>query len=91
MDRENIIKAVKEARSLAKPRNFTQSVDLVVNLKELDLTRPENRLKQQVVLPHGRGKEPKIAVIAKGDLAAQAEEMGLTVIRQEELEELGKK
>jgi len=90
MDREKILKGVKEARSLAKPRNFTQSVDLTVNLKELDLTRPENRLKQQIVLPHGRGKEAKIAVIAKGDLAAQAEEMGLTVIRQEELEELGK-
>jgi large subunit ribosomal protein L1 len=90
MDREKIMKAVKEARSLAKPRNFTQSVDLIVNLKELDFTRPENRIKQNVVLPHGRGKDAKIAVIGKGDLAAQAEEMGLTVIRQEELEELGK-
>ncbi len=90
MDREKIMKAVKEARSLAKPRNFTQSVDLIVNLKELDFTRPENRIKQNVVLPHGRGKDAKIAVIGKGDLAAQAEELGLTVIRQEELEELGK-
>jgi large subunit ribosomal protein L1 len=90
MDREKILQAVKEARRLAKPRNFTQSFDLVVNLKELDLSKPENRLKEEVVLPHGRGKEAKIAVIAKGDLAAQAEEMGLTVIRQEELEELGK-
>ncbi|MBA2840663.1 large subunit ribosomal protein L1 [Methanococcus maripaludis] len=81
---------MKEARTLAKPRNFTQSVDLIVNLKELDLTRPENRLKEQIVLPSGRGKDVTIAVIAKGDLAAQAEDMGLTVIRQEELEELGK-
>ncbi|EHP86590.1 50S ribosomal protein L1 [Methanotorris formicicus] len=90
MDREKILQAVKEARRLAKPRNFTQSFDLVVNLKELDLSRPENRLKEEIVLPHGRGKEAKIAVIAKGDLAAQAEELGLTVIREEELEELGK-
>lgn len=90
MDSEQILKAVKEARTLAKPRNFTQSVDLIVNLKELDLTRPENRLKEQIVLPSGRGKDTKVAVIAKGDLAAQAAEMGLTVIRQEELEELGK-
>jgi len=90
MDSEKILNAVKEARTLAKPRNFTQSVDLIVNLKELDLSRPENRLKEQIVLPSGRGKDVAIAVIAKGDLAAQAEEMGLTVIRQEELEELGK-
>ncbi|WP_459201806.1 50S ribosomal protein L1 [Methanococcus sp. CF] len=90
MDSAKILNAVKEARTLAKPRNFTQSVDLIVNLKELDLTRPENRLKEQIVLPSGRGKDVKIAVIAKGDLAAQAGDMGLTVIRQEELEELGK-
>jgi len=90
MDSEKILNAVKEARTLAKPRNFTQSVDLIVNLKELDLSRPENRLKEQIVLPSGRGKDVAIAVIAKGDLAAQAEDMGLTVIRQEELEELGK-
>ena len=90
MDREKIMKAVKEARALAKPRNFTQSVELIVNLKELDLTKPENRLKEQVVLPHGRGKEAKIAVIAKGDLAVQAEELGLTVIREEDLEKLGR-
>ncbi len=90
MDREKILKAVKEAKALAKPRNFTQSVDLIVNLKELDFTRPENRIRQNVVLPHGRGKDAKIAVIGKGDLAAQAEELGLTVIRQEELDELGK-
>ncbi|HIQ31994.1 50S ribosomal protein L1 [Methanothermococcus sp. SCGC AD-155-E23] len=90
MDREKILKAVKEARARAKPRNFTQSVELIVNLKELDLTKPENRLKEQVVLPHGRGKEAKIAVIAKGDLAAQAEELGLTVIREEDLERLGR-
>jgi len=90
MDRDKILKAVKEARARAKPRNFTQSVELIVNLKEVDLTKPENRLKEQVVLPHGRGKEAKIAVIAKGDLAAQAEELGLTVIREGDLEELGR-
>ncbi|MCS3922411.1 large subunit ribosomal protein L1 [Methanococcus voltae PS] len=90
MDSVKIINAVKEARNSAKPRNFTQSVDLIINLKELDLSRPENRMKQQIVLPSGLGKEINIAVIAKGDLAAQAESMGLTVIRQEELEELGK-
>ena len=64
MDSDKILNAVKEARTLAKPRNFTQSVDLIVNLKELDLTRPENRLKEQIVLPSGRGKDVAIAVIA---------------------------
>ncbi|ENN95760.1 50S ribosomal protein L1P [Methanocaldococcus villosus KIN24-T80] len=90
MDREAILKAVKEARSLAKPRNFTQSFEFIATLKELDMRKPENRIKAEVVLPHGRGKEAKIAVIAEGPLAQQAEELGLTVIRKDQIEELGK-
>jgi len=91
MDREALLQAVKEARELAKPRNFTQSFEFIATLKEIDMRKPENRIKTEVVLPHGRGKEAKIAVIGTGDLAKQAEELGLTVIRKEEIEELGKK
>ncbi|MEO2117294.1 MAG: 50S ribosomal protein L1 [Methanocaldococcus sp.] len=90
MDREALLQAVKEARELAKPRNFTQSFEFIATLKEIDMRKPENRIKAEVVLPHGRGKEAKIAVIGTGDLAKQAEELGLTVIRKEEIEELGK-
>ncbi|WP_457612125.1 50S ribosomal protein L1 [Methanocaldococcus sp.] len=90
MDREAILKAIKKARELAKPRNFTQSFEFIATLKEIDMRKPENRIKTEVVLPHGRGKEAKIAVIGTGDLIKQAEELGLTAIRKEEIEELGK-
>ena len=90
MEREALLQAVKEARELAKPRNFTQSFEFIATLKEIDKRKPENRIKTEVVLPHGRGKEAKVAVIGTGELAKQAEEMGLTVIRKEEIEELGK-
>ncbi|MDK2869672.1 MAG: large subunit ribosomal protein [Pyrococcus sp.] len=87
-DRQKIVKAVKEAKARAKPRNFTQSVEVAVNLKDIDLKRPENRFKLEVVLPHGRGKDVKIAVIADGAVAEAARKLGLDVISSAELEEI---
>ncbi|ASJ10156.1 50S ribosomal protein L1 [Thermococcus sp. P6] len=89
-DRQKIVEAVKEAKTRAKPRNFTQTVEMAVNLRDIDLKRPENRFKLEVVLPNGRGKEPKIAVIADGAVAEAAKRLGLDVISGEELEELAK-
>ncbi|ASJ01376.1 50S ribosomal protein L1 [Thermococcus gorgonarius] len=89
-DRQKLVEAVKEAKARAKPRNFTQTVEIAVNLKDIDLRKPENRFKLEVVLPHGRGKEPKIAVIADGAVAEAAKKLGLDVISGEELEELAK-
>ena len=62
---QEIIDAVKEAKEQAKPRNFTQSIDVIINLKDLDVRKPENRFSEEVALPNGRGKEIKIGVIAK--------------------------
>ncbi|WP_297438839.1 50S ribosomal protein L1 [Thermococcus sp.] len=89
-DRQKILEAVKEAKARAKPRHFTQTVELAVNLRDIDLKKPENRFKLEVVLPHGRGKEPKIAVIADSAVAEAAKKLGLDVISGEQLEELAK-
>lgn len=61
---ENILSAIKEVRSNSKDRNFTQSFDLIVNLKLLDINKPENKMEESVVLPNGRGKEAKIAIFS---------------------------
>ena len=87
-DRQKIVEAVKEAKARAKPRNFTQTVEVAINLKDIDLKKPENRFKLEVVLPHGRGKKINIAVIADGAVAEAAKKLGLDVISGAELEEL---
>ena len=63
MVNENITKAVKNAIDSAPERKFTESVDLVVNLKNLDLSQPKNRITESIVLPNGRGKAIKIGVL----------------------------
>jgi large subunit ribosomal protein L1 len=86
-----IEEAVKKVIEESKPRNFTQSIDVVITIKDLDVNKPENRLDEEVLLPNGRGKDVKVAFIADGELAYQAEQAGADiVINKERLEELGK-
>jgi len=88
---QEILEAVKEAKEQAKPRNFTQSVDIIMNIKDLDVKKPENRFDEEVTLPNGRGKDVVIAFIADGELAVQAKNAGIDlVVTKEGLEELGK-
>ena len=77
---QEIIDAVKEAKEQAKPRNFTQSIDVIINLKDLDVRKPENRFSEEVALPNGRGKEIKIGVIADGELALASKNAGVDVV-----------
>ena len=86
-----IDEAVKKVLEEYTPRNFTQSIDVVITINDLDINKPENRLDEEVLLPNGRGKDVKIAFIAEGELAYQAEQAGADlVINKEKLEELGK-
>ncbi len=90
LEKEKIQKALEELRKHEK-RNFNQSLDLVVKLKDLDLKKPENRLNQTVVLPHQVGKDVKVCVIAAGDLALKSKEAKADlVIGRDQLDELAK-
>lgn len=57
--------AIEKLREEADDRNFTQSVDLVVNVRDLELDDPENRFSQEVSLPHARGDETTVCVIGE--------------------------
>src|SRR3989304_7383824 len=78
---DSVLKAVGEVKKTDK-KKFNQTIDLVVNLKHLDMAKPENRIDQEVVLPSGRGKEVKIALFADGELAHQAKKIVDTVIER---------
>ncbi|MEM5766366.1 MAG: 50S ribosomal protein L1 [Candidatus Aenigmatarchaeota archaeon] len=62
--REKILKAIEELRKNSKKRNFPQTFDLIVSLKEFDIKKPENKFTEDVILPNGRGEEAKIVVFS---------------------------
>ncbi len=69
--KEEAVKLVKQT-STAK---FDESVELALNLN-LDPKKVEQQLRGAVVLPHGTGKTKRILVVAKGEQAKIAKEMG---------------
>ncbi len=89
--KDQLLTALAELRKGETKRGFTQSVELLVKLREIDLKKPENRLNESIELPNSLEKETKVCVIASGDLAtrARAGKADLVVAR-EELDALGK-
>ncbi len=91
VEKEKVKKAVMEAIENSKKRNFTETVEIAVNLKNLDMKKPENRIDAIVTFPHGIGKDRKVAVFAKGDTALKAKEAGADMVfSPEDIDELAK-
>jgi len=84
----DFLKAIKEAKEKAKPRKFNQTFDLVINLKGLDLKKPENRINKEFILPEGRGKEQKVVLISNSATPEDKKLVDL-VIDKAKLEKLG--
>jgi large subunit ribosomal protein L1 len=86
---DTIVDAVSRALDEAPPRNFRETVDLAVNLRDLDLNDPSQRVDESVVLPAGTGQETRIVVFASGETALRAEDVADEVLDGDDLEELG--
>ncbi|GAB3663744.1 50S ribosomal protein L1 [Halopiger thermotolerans] len=80
--------AVARALEEAPDRNFTETVDLAINLRDLDLNEPSNRVDESVVLPSGTGQETRIVVIAEGETAVRAEEVADEVLSEDDVADL---
>ena len=70
----------------AKVAKFDESVEIHVRTG-LNVRHADEQLRGTIALPHGLGKDVKIAVFAKGDKAREAEEAGADVVGAEDLAE----
>lgn len=89
--KDQILTALGELRKPEAKREFTQSVEFIIKLREVDLKKPENRINESVELPNSLDKETKVCVIAGGDLATRAKAgQADLVLAREDLDRLGK-
>ncbi len=56
LNEKEFLEAFKEMREKSKKRNFTQSVELMINFRGLDSKKPENQIDVKVKMPHATGK-----------------------------------
>jgi large subunit ribosomal protein L1 len=89
--KDEVSRALGELRKSITKKKFTQSIDLVVRLREVDLKKPENRINETISLPNPPEKALKVCVIASGDLATRAKSAGADMlIGRQELDNLAK-
>ena len=80
---------VRQAREGAGQRKFSQSVDLTVVLRDIDIKKGFN-VNEVVTLPHKPSHEATICVVGSGDLGTRARRAKIDkVIEQDELDRLG--
>jgi large subunit ribosomal protein L1 len=93
LDNKTLLQAVKEAKEKSGKKNFNQTVDFIMDIKEIDMKSPEGKIQEVVELPHVTGKPNKLCVIASGELAMKARRANVDyVIERANLDELsGKK
>lgn len=80
---------VSEAMQLVKKAafaKFDETVDLAVQLG-VDPKHSDQMVRGSVLLPHGTGKNVRVAVFAKGDKDKEAREAGADIVGSEDLVE----
>jgi large subunit ribosomal protein L1 len=75
MDKKSIEKAIKELRKEENKKKFSQSFDLIVNLKDINLKNPEEAVDFFATLNHNLGKKMKVAVFAGPELEEKAKQI----------------
>ena len=80
LTKDILLKSIEELRKNSPKRNFTQSIELIIKLKDIDLKKPEARITDTVELPHPPKKQIKVCVIADGELAIKAKNSGADLV-----------
>ncbi|MBI2576140.1 50S ribosomal protein L1 [Candidatus Woesearchaeota archaeon] len=72
MEKQLILAALKKVREHSPKRKFVQSVDVIINLKGIDLKKSEQAVNFFVTVPYARGKKVKACALVGPELLAQA-------------------
>ena len=81
----NVKEKIKELRQNSKKRNFPQRLDLIINLKDFDTNKAENKIDEIFQLPKGSGKPTRITIFHSENLNTKYK-----VLKQSDIEALEK-
>lgn len=90
MDDKNILEAVNKALESGE-RKFTQSIDLIITLKRVDMKKNPVKINDNVVLPKGSGKDAYVVAVVDGEASTQAKGIADLVITSKTLSDYDQK
>lgn len=86
MDNHEVLETLKLLKEHSKKRKFSQSIDLIINLKGLNLKKPEENIKNYVILPHSLGKTSKVGIFLGDELIGKAKGVCDVIIHKDEFQ-----
>jgi large subunit ribosomal protein L1 len=65
-----------------KVRKFDETIDFIINLKDINLNDPKQRIDKEILLPNNilTGDKPNVCVIASDEILMEAKNLGLDTI-----------
>ncbi len=88
---KRFLNAIQKAKSESKERKFSQTWDMSIEFKNMDMKKSESKFNLEIPLPEGRGKDIKVIFIAD-TLSEEAKKLADRVLTKPEIEKLaGKK
>ncbi len=72
LSNQQLAELAKKGKEQAKETKFTQSVEVMISLKEVDPKKTDLNINDIVYLPHPVLKQAKICFIGSGDMAVRA-------------------
>ncbi|MDG6954300.1 MAG: 50S ribosomal protein L1 [Nitrososphaerota archaeon] len=72
LSNQQLADLVKRGKGQSKETKFTQSVEVMISLKEVDPKKTDLNINEIVYLPHPTSKQSKVCFIGSGDLAVRA-------------------
>lgn len=91
MDTTTVQNVIKQLKEESKKRKFPQTVDLLINLQNLDMKKPEEQVDLYVTLPFGIGRPIKTCAFVGPELKDEAQKSCDKTILIEELDQYDKK
>jgi large subunit ribosomal protein L1 len=73
-----------------KTRNFDESIDLIINIKDINLKDPKQRIDKELILPNNivTSNTPNACVIASDEILLEAKNLGLDTLDNDDLVKL---
>ncbi|MEJ2295593.1 MAG: hypothetical protein P8Y23_12625 [Candidatus Lokiarchaeota archaeon] len=73
-----------------KTRNFDESIDLIINIKDINLNDPKQRIDKELILPNNivTSNTPNACVIASDEILLEAKNLGLDTLDNDDLVKL---
>jgi len=89
-DIEKATVAAIEASEIKKTRKFVESVDVIVNLKNVNLKDPNKRFNNEIELPHTVDPSPSLCFFVDGDQLVEANSLKVDALDKNKMDDFNK-